>query len=177
MTTAFLGQIEVYAFNFPPKGWAQCNGQLLAINTNQALFSLLGTIYGGDGIRTFALPDLRGRMPVGVGQGFTQGQAAGEEMHTLLLNEMPQHNHRLMGDSATATASNGDTPGAGRVLGNTSPDTTTGSLNLYSSANTNAILANQVVGFNSGGYPHENRMPFLVFNFCICLSGIFPTRN
>src|ERR1700744_4636218 len=99
MSTPFLAQIEIFSFNFAPKGWALCNGQLLPINQNQALFSLLGTTYGGDGRVNFALPDLRSRVPIHMGSGFTLGERGGEEAHTIIISEMPAHNHALMTDA------------------------------------------------------------------------------
>src|SRR5215210_9578608 len=110
MSTPFMGQIEIFAFNFAPQGWAQCNGQLMPINQNQALFSLLGTQFGGNGQTTFGLPDLRGRIPISFGSNII-GQAAGEEFHTLIQSEMPTHNHALNADATTAAAAN-STPGA-----------------------------------------------------------------
>src|ERR1700689_3185499 len=114
MGTPFLSQIEIFSFNFAPKGWALCNGQLLPINQNQALFSLLGTTYGGDGRVNFALPDLRGRVPIHQGSGFTLGERGGEENHTLIQAEMPAHNHAIMTDSTSGTT---DTPASNTVLG------------------------------------------------------------
>src|SRR5262245_7109379 len=119
MTTVYIGQIEIFSFPFAPKGWAQCNGQLLPINNFQALFALLGTTYGGNGVTNFALPDLRGRTSLGVGPDYSPGQVGGEEMHVLQPLEMPVHNHTLMADSTTVATSNGATPTANTVLGNT----------------------------------------------------------
>src|SRR5712672_1630662 len=110
MSEAFISEIKIVAFSFPPKGWAFCNGQLLPINQNQALFSLLGTTYGGDGRVNFALPNLQGRVPVSFGNGITLGQAGGETVHTLITNEMPAHSHQLMADANTAASSNTNTP-------------------------------------------------------------------
>jgi microcystin-dependent protein len=180
MTTVYVGQIELFAFSFAPRGWAQCNGQLLAINTNEALFSLLGTQYGGDGIRTFGLPDLRGRVPVGFGPDYPQGQIAGEEQHTLLTTEMPAHPHLLMGDASTAATSNGGVPTATTVLGN-AIGTQSGGANfnvfIYSNAASNGTMAPQALSNTGGGTPHDNRMPYLALNFCIALFGLFPSRN
>ena len=116
MATPFLGEVRVVSFNFAPKGWALCNGQLLPINQNQALFSLLGTTYGGNGQTTFALPDLRGRMPMHMGAGHTQGERAGEQTHTLTLSEIPQHSHAMAASGTTgqATSGNGNLPAAAR---------------------------------------------------------------
>src|ERR1700712_334237 len=110
MSTPFMGQIEIFSFNFAPKGWLQCNGQLLAINQNQALFSLLGTAYGGNGIQTFALPDLRGRVAVGVGGPYQPGTIGGEEMHVLTPGELPSHRHTINVDASAAGIVNSVTP-------------------------------------------------------------------
>jgi microcystin-dependent protein len=182
MSTPFMGQIEIFAFNFAPKGWAQCNGQLLPINQNQPLFALLGTTYGGDGRVNFALPDLRGRVPISFGASNTLGTRAGEEFHTLIQSEMPQHNHGMFADGTTATANNKNTPGppGTSVLGNSGGTQNPGApfgVSIYSSANPNSTLAPGVVGNTGGSQPHENRMPFLVLNCCIALQGIFPSPN
>lgn len=185
MSEPFIGQIEIFAFGFPPKGWLLCNGQILSIAQNQALFSLLGTTYGGNGTTTFALPDLRSRLPVGFGQSlggpyYNLGQSTGEEQHTLIGTEMPTHNHFLMADSTTAPASNGGTPSSTAVFGNSAGSSSAGStftLQMYSSRTFNNTLAPQVIGLNGGSQPHENRMPYLVLNFCIATSGVFPSRN
>lgn len=183
MTTVYVGQIEIFAFGFAPKGWAQCNGQLMAISSNQALFAMLGTAYGGDGIRTFALPDLRGRVPLGYGPGYDQGQFAGEEMHALKSAEMPMHNHFLMTDATSPATGNGGTPTNTTVLGQSAGLETTQSgstpfaVQIYSNAAANNTLAPQALGNSGTGAGHENRMPFLVLNFCISLGGVFPSRN
>ena len=165
MGQAYVGEIRMWAGSFAPAGWLFCNGQFLPINQNQALFSLLGTTYGGDGRTTFALPDLRGRVPIHVGNGFVQGERGGEEAHTLTQSEMPAHNHFLMANNAGATQA---APG-GAVLA--------------SSANTYAPLANlttiapgtlTTVG---GSQPHSNLQPYLVINWMIALQGIFPSQN
>jgi microcystin-dependent protein len=166
MGTPFLSEIKIVSFNFAPKGWALCNGQLLPINQNQALFSLLGTMYGGDGRVNFALPDFRGRAPVHVGNSITQGERGGEEFHTLIIAEMAQHTHLV---SANTGAPN--QPGlAGNMWCNNGS-------NLYSGSNPNASM-NPATGSPVGGsQPHENRQPFLVLNFIIALQGGFPSRN
>lgn len=166
MAEPFLGEIRIMSFNYNPRSWAMCNGQFLPINQNQALFSLLGTMYGGNGQTTFALPDLRGRTPNHVGQGFIQGQASGQEFHTLTQSEMPAHNHIAQ---AATNQTNAAIPGTG-WLGQ--------ALNQYQ-ANV-ASLTTLIPGTVSnvgGSQAHENRQPFLVLNFCIALTGIFPSRN
>jgi len=165
MSQPFMAEIKIISWNYPPKGWAFCNGQLLPINQNQALFSILGTTYGGDGRTTFALPDFRGRAPIHVGDSFTLGQRGGEEAHTVNMGEMPQHTHQV---NATTTPGSVNLP-TGNFLANSnvSPYRTT--------ANTNF---NPAMMSNTGGsQPHENRQPFLVLNFIIALQGIFPSRN
>jgi microcystin-dependent protein len=168
MATPFLGQLQLFPFGYAPTGWAVCAGQTLPINQNQALFSLLGTTYGGNGIQTFQLPDLRGRTPVGFGPGFVQGQAGGEEMHTLSIQEVPPHSHILTGSSA-ATAL---VVSAHNVLGKTA-----GNLTVYNTAASPVDMNPASVTAAGGGTPHENRSPFLAMTWCIALTGIFPSRN
>ncbi len=163
MTEPFIGEIQIFPFGFAPRGWAQCNGQLLPINQYQALFALLGTTYGGNGQTTFALPDLRGRVPAGVGGGFVQGERAGEEVHTLTLNEMPSHAHQAFASSAPASSPNP----SGAAWANMGAD-------AYD-ASANAPMARNAVAPAGGGQPHENRSPYLTLNFCIALVGIFPS--
>jgi microcystin-dependent protein len=167
MGTPFMGEIKIISWNFPPKGWAFCNGQFLPINQNQALFSLFGTMYGGNGQTTFALPDFRGRAPIHVGNGFVQGQKAGQEAHTVTLSEMPQHNH-------IASASSNATPNAGSPVGNF---LCANAGNLYGTfANVTAMAGTSVT--NTGGsQPHNNLQPYLVLNFIVALQGVFPSQN
>jgi microcystin-dependent protein len=163
MGTPFLGELKLASFNFAPKGWAQCNGQLLPINQNQALFALLGTMYGGNGQTTFALPDLRGRVPAHVAASFSQGTALGEQSHTLTLSELPAHNHSV---SASSQPGNQADP---KILAEAS--------NVYSSPASLTTLAPGTITNVGGSQAHENRQPFLVLNWCIALQGIFPSRN
>lgn len=151
------------SFNFPPKGWAQCNGLLLPINQNQPLFSLFGTMYGGDGRVNFGLPDLRGRVPMHVGSGYVQGQKLGEEFHTLNQSEMPAHNHIIQ---ASSQAGNQAAPTILASVGNT-----------YRTANELTTINPETLALTGGNQPHENRPPFLVTNWCVALQGIFPSRN
>jgi microcystin-dependent protein len=170
MSTPFLGQIRMCAFNFAPNGYAFCNGQILPINQNQALFSLLGTTYGGDGRVTFALPDLQGRMPIHAdGGAFTLGQKDGEEAHMLTLNELPAHLHVLNVNSG-AGASNDP---AGHTL-SLAP---LGLGNVYGPNQALVPMAPDVVTPTGGSQSHENRQPYLTINFVIALVGIFPARN
>ncbi len=165
MAVPFLAEIRVVSFNFAPKGWALCNGQFLPINENQALFSLLGTTYGGNGQTTFALPDLRGRAPYHMGGSFTQGQAGGETAHTVTLAEMPQHLH-----FANAATADGDVPtAAGNMLGAFN--------NGYGAPAAFTALLPQSISNVGGSQAHNNMSPFLVLNFVIALQGIFPSQN
>jgi microcystin-dependent protein len=163
MSEPFLSEIRVFSFQFAPRGWALCNGQLLPINQNQALFSLLGTTYGGDGRVNFALPDLRARVPIHVGSGHTLGERAGEQAHTLTIAESPQHTH-----SAKASSTNGNQSFAsGNVLAAAG--------NLYSGPSNLTTLNPSSVTNSGGSQPHLNMQPFLTLNFCIALQGLFPS--
>jgi len=186
MSEPFLGQVEVFSFNFPPKGWATCSGQLLSIQQNTALFALLGTTYGGNGQTNFGLPDLRGRVPVGWGQGrglsnYDLGQKGGEEAHTLIVNEMASHNHSLMADTSVPATNNTNVPSTSVVLGNTvgklSGSANPFNLYLYASGGPGGTLEGHSIGFTGGNQPHNNIMPYLALNICIALIGIFPSRN
>ncbi|WP_168226287.1 phage tail protein [Bradyrhizobium sp. SK17] len=165
MSEPFLSEIKMVSFSFPPKGWAFCNGQTMPINQNQALFSLLGTTYGGNGMTTFALPNLQGKVPVHMGSGFALGQTGGEASHTLSIAEMPQHPHVFQG-----TTNNADNPA---VTGNLMAT----SANLYTAANNLTTLDPSTVGNAGGSQAHENMQPYLAVSFCIALQGIFPTQN
>jgi microcystin-dependent protein len=175
-----IGQIEIFAFGNVPPGWAPCDGRLLPINQNQALFSLLGLAYGGDGMRSFALPDLRGRVPIGTGADSNTGQRSGEEAHALTAAELPAHGHALMADAgASPTVS---TPSTATVLGRSSGRATPGATfgaNLYGGGNPNAALHTAALQPAGGGKPHENRMPSLALNFCICIDphALYPVRS
>lgn len=166
MAEPFLAEIRIMSFGFPPKGWAQCNGQLLPINQNQALFSLLGTTFGGDGRVNFGLPNYQGRVPTGVGSSLTLGEQGGEQAHTLSISEIPTHVH-----SASATNTNGAVavPG-GSFLGAFN--------NAYSPPNNNLTSLNPgTLSLIGGSQAHLNMQPFLVLNFCIALQGIFPSQT
>ena len=165
MGTPFLGELKICAFAFAPKGWAMCNGQFLPIAQNQALFSLLGTTYGGNGQTTFALPDLRGRTPIHKSASFTQGQAGGQEAHTVTISEMPTHVHAFNVSQANATV---PVP-TGNTYG--------GSNNAYSAATNLAAILPGTVTNTGGSQPHENRMPYSVLNIVIALQGVFPSQN
>jgi microcystin-dependent protein len=165
MSEPFLGEVKIISWNFPPKGWTFCNGQLLPINQNQALFSILGTTYGGDGRVTFGLPNLQGRMPVHVGDGIVLGERGGETAHTVNQSEMPAHNHVPVGNSSAPTA-----PAPGGNLWAANPN------NLYSNAQNSAMNPACILP-TGGSQPHENMSPYLVLNFIIALQGIFPSQN
>jgi microcystin-dependent protein len=165
MAEPFLSEIRIMSFVFAPKGWALCNGQLLPINQNQALFSLLGTTFGGDGRVNFALPDLRGNVPIHVGSGHTLGEKGGETAHTLSISELPTHTHQL-----NATTNDGNAVLAANALlakGN----------NMYNTASSLTALAPTSIANVGGSQAHLNMQPFLVLSFCIALQGIFPSPN
>lgn len=182
MSDAFVGEIELFGFNFALKGWAQCNGQTLSIQQNTALFSLIGTTYGGNGTSTFALPNLQGCVPMGQGEGpglspRTTGQAFGEENHTLLVSETPGHNH-FLNVISNPTAANSDAPSNNLYLSKTSFSGDLGAeTDMYVADDTPANAMNAAAIGSTGGQPHNNQMPTMVLNFCICLIGLFPSRN
>ncbi|WP_269234095.1 phage tail protein [Flavobacterium flavigenum] len=170
MAEPFLAETRIMSFNFAPKGWAMCNGQFLPINQNQALFSLLGTTFGGNGQTSFALPDLRGRTPIHFGNNFWLGRIGGEQSHTLTISELPTHKHTLI---STSQAVDTNIPSSGvSVLGNTAPN------QVYNSSGQNLTAMNPASVSNIGGsQAHLNMQPYLVLNFCIALQGIFPSQN
>ena len=169
MGQPYIGEIRMFGGNFAPAGWAFCDGQLLPIAENDALFALIGTTYGGDGQTTFALPDLRGRIPVHEGPGYLQGQLSGVESVTLSVGQIPAHSHPLLGssDNATTTSPAGNVPG-------TSAEVT---VFPYGTDNPPTTLATQSVSPVGGSQPHDNFQPYLCVNFIISLFGIFPTQN
>jgi microcystin-dependent protein len=180
MANPFLGEIQILACNFPPQGWAFCNGQILAITQNTALFAILGTTYGGDGVQTFALPNLQGSVPMFYEQGpglsnHVLGETGGSQTVTLLSSELPAHGHTL---NAVALA-NGTAAPAGAALAE--PYKQVGpvkkALNQYASGSPNVTLAPAAVGNAGGNQPHNNLQPYLALNFCIALQGIFPSRS
>ncbi len=164
MSEPFIGEIKLMSFNFAPKGWALANGQTLPINQNQALFSLLGTTFGGNGQTTFALPDLRGRAPMHEGNGYTLGERGGEEAHTLSQQETPTHNHLVNAVNSNANAGpTGNYFAAANALYQPAPGDTT--------------LAPNTVSNTGGSQPHANQQPYLCVSFAIALQGIFPSQN
>lgn len=165
MAEPFLSEIRIMSFSFAPQGWAQCNGQLLPINQNQALFSLLGTTFGGNGQTTFALPDLRSRTPIHVGSGHTLGERGGEQAHTLSISEIPTHAHQLNGSNTPAEVS---TP-TGNLLAVRA--------NAYTAPQNLVAMSPASIGNVGGSQAHLNMQPFLTLSFCIALQGIFPSPN
>jgi microcystin-dependent protein len=175
MGQQYIGEVRIVAFPFAPKGWAQCNGQLMPINQNQPLFALLGTTYGGDGRSTFALPDFRGRTGMSSGSRtgsppFVYGQPGGEEMHTLVTNELPLHNH-------TPVASTQGPNQASPSQNLWATGTTANPVPQYATTPLNTAMAANAIGNNTGGQGHDNRAPYLVLNFIIATTGIFPSRS
>ena len=171
MSDPFIAEVRMFGFTFPPRGWADCNGQVIGIAQNTALFSLLGTTYGGNGQTTFALPNLQNMIPVGMGQGpglsqYVLGQTSGTTNVTLLANQMPQHNHSFGSSSGDADATNPATSVPARAVGET--PFVAGAPNTTLSSN---------IALVGGGQPHNNMMPYLSVRFCVCMQGIFPARN
>jgi microcystin-dependent protein len=168
MATPFVGEMRWFSFGFPPSGWAFCNGQLMPINQNQALFSLLGTFYGGDGISNFALPNVQGSVSMHFGGNFNIGQTGGEQAHTLDLAEIPSHTHagRAVSSAGTSAVPAGNY-WAGSAVGDT----------MYSTSGPNAAMIAGAVAASGGGQSHPNMQPYLTLNLSIALQGIFPSRN
>jgi microcystin-dependent protein len=176
MASPFVAEIRMFGFNFAPTGWAQCNGQLLPISQNTALFSLLGTFYGGDGKSTFALPNLEGGVPLNVGQSpgtsdYFLGQQSGSQFITLLTSEMPLHNHNFLGANET---------GEQKTLANNVALVNAAGGNIYqtnTAANLTQMNLPQAISISGGSLPHNNMQPFLTVNFCIAMQGVFPARQ
>jgi microcystin-dependent protein len=165
MSEPFLSEIKLMSFNFAPKGWALCNGQLLPINQNQALFALLGTTYGGNGQTNFALPNLRGQVPIHMGNGHALGERAGSTSVTVNIQQLPTHIHPLNGTNTNGAVSNPSNAYLGAVN------------QMYGAAASLTTLGPTSVTSVGGSQPHNNMMPYLVLNFCIALQGIFPSQN
>jgi len=170
MSEPFLAEVRIVGFNFAPRGWAFCDGQILPINQNQALYSLLGTTYGGDGRTSFALPDLRGRTPIHVGASngtdHQLGQKSGEETHTLSANEMPQHTHVVNANTGVGTSDDPTNGFPARAAENT-----------YGALSNAGAMGAGTINNAGGGQAHNNMQPYLALNFCIALQGLFPSRN
>jgi microcystin-dependent protein len=167
----FIGEVRTFGFNFAPRGWAMCNGQLLPINQNQALFALLGTFYGGNGTTNFALPNLQSSVAIHQGQGpglspYALGQTGGVETVTLTSQQMPTHNHQVNASGSSATGARS----GGTVLGHATA-------NIYTGAPDGTVMNAGMIGNAGGSLPHGNIQPYLTLNFCIALVGIFPSRN
>jgi microcystin-dependent protein len=182
MTQPFLGQIQMFGFNFAPRGWALCNGQILSISQNTALFSLLGTQYGGNGTTNFALPNLQSRVAMHVGtdtfgNNYVQGEQGGEETVQLIISEIPSHNHAFSG---TASNANDKRPKTGAAFAQTTkPGPVSPGDNYYAQDNSPTVTAinpNTVAAYGAGSR-HNNLQPYLTVNFCIAMAGIFPARN
>ncbi len=167
MSEGFLGEIRLFGFNFPPRSWAQCDGQILPINQNQSLYSILSTVYGGDGRTTFALPDLRGRAPIHPDSSIPTGGRGGEEQAWLNPAQIPDHEHSMNASSDAATS---NVP-TGQVLAASSGG------NLYGPVQNLVAMSANCLANAGGGQGHDNMQPYLALNFCICISGIYPSRN
>lgn len=167
MADPFLSEVKILSFDFPPRGWALCNGQTLAINQNQALFALLGTTYGGNGTTNFQLPNLQGRVPIHTGNGYSLGQSGGEQYHTLTINEIPAHAHPVNVTTGTAD----------QQYATATSYWAAGAPEAGFHQNSNAAMNPAAVVANGGSQPHQNMQPYLTLNFSIALQGIFPSRN
>lgn len=165
MSEPFLGEIRLFANGYAPRGWLFCEGQILQINQNQALYSLLGNVYGGNGVTTFALPDYRGRVPIHVSTSIPLGTSQGEAAHTLTVNEMPQHTHQVSASSKMAGA---ESP-ANNVWAELN--------GAYDPPATMVSMSQSAIGLSGGSQPHNNMQPYLVLHFAIAVQGIFPSRN
>jgi microcystin-dependent protein len=168
MSEPFLSEIKIMSFGFAPRGWAMCTGQLLPINQNQALFSLVGTTYGGDGRQTFGLPNLQGRTPMHVGNGHVLGELGGEQAHTLNIAEIPTHTHSAFAANVPATS---NAPSSARMISQSA------GANLYAGASNLQAMAPQALATVGGSQAHLNMQPYLTLNFCIALQGIFPSQT
>jgi microcystin-dependent protein len=168
MSEPFLSEIKIMSFGFPPKGWAMCNGQLLPINQNQALFSLLGTTYGGDGRVNFGLPNLQGRTPMHVGNGHVLGELGGEQAHTLSISEIPTHTHTASAANVAATAGN---PSNAHMISQSA------GANMYGAASNLVNMSPQALATVGTSQAHLNMQPYLTLTFCIALQGIFPSQT
>ena len=180
MSEPFLSEIKLVSFNFPPKGWALCNGQLLPINQNQALFALLGTTYGGNGQTNFALPNLRGRVPIHFGGGHSLGEAAGSTSVTINIQQLPTHTHPLMARTDLVSPNGAGQDPTGKFYARPQLAVQGGNItaiNAYADPSNLVSLSPQAVSNVGGSQPHNNMMPYLVLNFIIALQGIFPSQN
>lgn len=175
MADPYLGELRIMPFGFAPEGWALCNGQLLPISTNHALFSLLGTTYGGDGHQTFGLPNLQGRVPIGVGNGVKLGQQPGEYTHALIEDEMPRHTHVMQGKAATANTTIPDETASlaqGRSTGPGTPD-----VDIFGTGAPTVSFWRDAIATNGLGEAHDNSQPYLAMSICIAITGVFPSQS
>ena len=171
MSEPFLGEVKLMSFTFPPRGWIACSGQLLPINQNQALYSLLGTMYGGDGRVNFAIPNLQGRTVLHRGNSFTQGSAGGQEANTLGVGQLPLHGHTLMANPGQPAQQNPQNPSPTRRLAASQPG------NLWGPPTNLQSMLPAAIGNVGGSQPHENRQPWAVIAYCMAIVGIFPSQN
>jgi microcystin-dependent protein len=175
MSTPFLGELRIMSFSYAPKGWAQCNGQLLPINQNQALFAVLGTTYGGDGRVNFGLPKLQGRVPFASGDGFALGETGGEYAHTLNMSELAAHNHTMMGKNGNADTGPPATDTSVAIGHSTAQGQP--AVSIFGTAAPNRTFAPNAITNVGGSQPHNNIQPYLCLNVCIALQGVFPSQN
>jgi microcystin-dependent protein len=177
MGTPFLSEIKIISWNFPPKGWAFCDGQLLPINQNQALFSLLGTTYGGDGRVNFGLPNLQTRVPIHMGNSFTLGQLGGEQAHTLNISELPAHNHIMQANASIVTGPGLNTPDATKAVSEAkSAQSGTPAVQNFGTSSLTP-MAPSSIGNTGGSQAHNNIQPYLCLNVIVALQGIFPSQT
>jgi microcystin-dependent protein len=176
MSEPFLGEIKIVSFNFPPKGWTFCNGQLLPINQNQALFSLFGTTYGGDGRVNFGLPNLQGRVPISFDNSFSLGQVGGETAHTLNISELPAHNHIMQAKAAVQTGPGLNAPGPTKAIGEGKSSQGGAAVQNFGTSSLTAMNPASV-GPTGGSQAHNNLQPYLGLYFIVALQGIFPSQN
>lgn len=168
MSEQFLGELRMFPFEFAPKGWALCEGQILPITQNQALFSLLGVTYGGNGTTNFALPDLRGKAPVHFGNSINLGETGGEEAHALTINELPSHTHEAVANSEVGQLREAQGHSWAKL----------GTVSGYSvSVDSDVMMKTSAISTSGDSQPHNNMQPYLVMNYCIAIQGIFPSRN
>lgn len=178
MSEPFLSEIKIVSFGFAPKGWALCNGQLLPINQNQGLFSLLGTTYGGDGQVNFGLPNLQARVPMHMGNGHVLGERGGEYAHTLIAGEMPQHTHVMQAKAARAPGPGAALPGTTKAIDQAvAAMAGVPAVQNFATGTPLAAMGTKAVTSTGGSQPHENEQPFLVLNYIIALQGIFPSQT
>jgi microcystin-dependent protein len=176
MSSPYIGELRIFPFGFAPRGWALCNGQLMSIQQNTALFSILGTHYGGNGVNTFGLPNLQGNVPIGVGNGYGLGQVGGEANHTLFVTEMPSHSHSANGVAALANIAAPANANLAEPVAH-EPNNVSVNVNAYCTGGALSAMGPGTIAMAGNSVPHNNMSPYLVINVCIALFGIFPSRN